>query len=75
VTHMDEQHHQEIDVVQMYIERARSRTEQAAAELRKSGAEEHLIEATEAAARELSDGGRRLMQGTLFAVPDAQASL
>ncbi len=72
---MDEQHFAEIDVAMLYIEEARSRAERAADMLRKSGADDHLVEALVKAEGELSDIGRRLRQGTLFAVPKEQLSL
>ena len=59
----------------LYIEEARERTERAAATLRSSGAEVHLIEAIERTEAELSDVARRLRQGTLFAVPKEQLTL
>ena len=72
---MDEQHFAEIDVAMLYIEEARSRAERAVDALRKSGADAHLVEAVAKAETELSDVGRRLRQGTLFAVPKEQLSL
>ena len=72
---LDEQHFEKIDVAMLYIEEARSRTERAAADLRKLGAEEHLVEAMERAEDELSDVARRLRQGTFFAVPKEQLTL
>ena len=72
---LDEQHFAEIDVAMLYIEQARSRTERAAEVLRKSGADEYLVEALVRAEDELSDVARRLRQGTLFAVPKEQLSL
>jgi len=72
---LDEQHFAEIDVAMLYIEEARSRAERAVDALRKSGADDHLIEAVATAERELSDVGRRLRQGTLFAVPKEQLTL
>jgi hypothetical protein len=72
---LDEQHFAEVDVAMLYIEEARSRAERAVDALRKSGAEEHLVEAVAQAETELSDVGRRLRQGTLFAVPKEQLSL
>lgn len=59
----------------LYIEEARSRAERAVDALRKSGADEHLIEALVRAEDELSEVARRLRQGTLFAVPKEQLSL
>ena len=72
---LDEQHFHEIDVAMLYIEEARSRAERAVEALRKSGADEHLIEALVRAEDELSEVARRLRQGTLFAVPKEQLSL
>ena len=71
---MDEQHFAEIDAAMLYIEEARARAERAAASLRASGADEHLVEALEETQRKLSEVARELMQGTLFAVPAAQTS-
>lgn len=59
----------------LYIEEARARAERAVDALRKSGADDHLIEALLKAEGELSDVARRLRQGTLFAVPKEQLSL
>jgi NACalpha-BTF3-like transcription factor len=72
---LDEQHFAEVDVAMIYIEEARSRAERAAEALRKSGGDEHLVEALLKAEEELSDVARRLRQGTLFAVPKEQLSL
>lgn len=72
---LDEQHFAEIDVAMIYIEEARARTERAAATLRGTGADAHLIEALERTQAELSDVARRLRQGTLFAVPKEQLTL
>lgn len=72
---LDEQHFAEIDVAMLYIEEARSRAERAVEALRKSGADEHLVEALAKAEAELSDVARALRQGTLFAVPKEQLTL
>ena len=72
---MDEQHFAEIDVAMLYIEEARSRAERAVEVLRKSNADEHLVDALAKAEGELSEVARRLRQGTLFAVPKEQLSL
>lgn len=72
---MDEQAFEKIDVAMLYIEEARSRAERAAAEMRKLGAEPHLVDAMERAEQELSDVARRLRQGTFFAVPKEQLSI
>lgn len=72
---LDEEHFEAIDVAMLYIEQARARTERAADELRKAGADAHLVDALERAEREISDVARRLRQGTLFAVPKEQLTL
>ena len=72
---MDEQAFEQIDVAMLYIEQARERTERATAEMKKLGAEPHLIEAMERAQEEISDVARRLRQGTFFAVPKEQLTL
>ena len=72
---LDEQAFEQIDVAMLYIEQARERTERATAEMRKLGADAHLIEAMERAQEELSDVARRLRQGTFFAVPKEQLTL
>lgn len=72
---LDEQAFEQIDVAMLYIEEARARTERAVAEMRKLGAEAHLVEAMERAQDELSDLARRLRQGTFFAVPKEQLKL
>jgi predicted O-methyltransferase YrrM len=72
---MDEQHFKDIEVVMLEIEQAQWRAERTAKNLRKAGAEDHLVEAVESAQQELVQAHRRLMQGTLFAVPSAQTAL
>jgi hypothetical protein len=72
---LDEQYFEQIDVAMLYIEQARARAERAAGELRKLGADPHLVEAMERAQAEISDVARRLRQGTLFAVPKEQLKL
>lgn len=72
---LDEQAFEQIDVAMLYIEQARERTERAVGEMRKLGAEPHLVEAMERAQEELSDLARRLRQGTFFAVPKEQLQL
>lgn len=71
----NETHFKEIDVALMYVEEARSRAERAAAELRRAGAEPHLVEALDEARDQLSATQKRLLQRTHFAVPNAQATL
>lgn len=71
----NERHYGEVDVVLLCIEDARRRAERAAGELRKAGAEDFLVEALEQARGELSETAKKLIQGTLFAVPEAQLTL
>jgi hypothetical protein len=71
----DEQIYGQVDVVLLYIEEARRRSEKAAAELRAAGAEDFLIEALEQSQETLSQTAKKLIQGTFFAVPDAQLTL
>lgn len=71
----DEQTYGEVDVVLLYIEDARRRSERAAAALRAGGAEDFLVEALERAQEDLSEAAKRLTQGTFFAVPKAQLTL
>ena len=70
----DEKQYGEVDVVLLYIEDARRRAERAATELREGGAEDFLVEALEQVQEELSQTAKKLIQGTFFAVPDAQLS-
>ena len=72
---VNERHFSEIEVVLLYISEARERAEQTAKALRKEGAAEHLVEALEAAERDLEQLGRTLMQRTYFAVPKEQLAL
>lgn len=71
----DEAEFAEIDVTMLYIEEARARAERAAATLRSTGAEPHLIAALERSQEQLSEAAKKLRQGTFFAVPTAQTSL
>lgn len=72
---MNEEHFAEIDATMLYIEEARARTERAVLALKRTGGEQHLIDALEEAQEQLSSAARYLRQGTLFAVPAAQTSL
>lgn len=72
---LDEQRYGEVDVVLLYIEDARKRAERAATDLRAGGAEDFLVEAMEQVQQELSATAKKLIQGTFFAVPDAQLTL
>lgn len=71
----DERHFSEIEVVMLNVAATRERAERTAKSLRAEGAEEHLVQALERTAKELSDVGRRLRQGTYFAVPKEQLKL
>lgn len=73
---MDEAHFLEVEKALLYVSEARERCGKAIVTLRKDGAERHLVEALEAAERDLQSTHRRLMQQTLFAVPaDPQLTL
>lgn len=75
MTQMNEKHFAEIEKTLLYISEARKRAEKTAKELRKAGAEPHLVTAIEVAERDLEAVGRRLMQQTYFAVPKEQLEL
>ena len=75
MTGMNEAHFAEIEKTLLYVSEARKRAEKTAKELRRAGAEPHLIVAIEAAERDLEALGRRLMQQTYFAVPKEQLEL
>ncbi len=72
---LDEKNYGEVDVVLLYIEDARRRTEAACAALRAGGAEDFLLEAMERAQEQLSETAKLLTQGTFFAVPKQQLTL
>lgn len=72
---VNEAHFAEIERVLLTISDARERAERTARELRRDGADAHLIEALEEAERELEALGRTLMQRTYFAVPKEQLTL
>jgi hypothetical protein len=72
---MDEAQHAEVEVIALYVESARERADRAVANLRAMGAEEHLIEAAEAARDQLYEVNHSLTQRTLFAVPTSQPTL
>lgn len=72
---MNEAHFAEIEKVLLYVSEARERAERAAAAIDRDGAEAHLVEALRQAETELEELGRRLMQRTYFAVPDAQLTM
>jgi hypothetical protein len=66
---VNEAHFREIDRTLLFVSEARKRAEKTARELRRAGAEPHLVEALEEADRELEAVSRRLMQQTYWAVP------
>lgn len=72
---MNEAHFAEIEKTLLYVSEARKRAEKTARELRRAGAEPHLISAIETAEKDLEALGRRLMQQTYFAVPKDQLEL
>ena len=73
-TEWNEKHYAEVDAALLFLDSSTRRIDKAIALLRAEGAEEHLIEALERARDEDVATRRRLMQGTLFAVPKAQLS-
>ena len=75
MTVMNEAHFAEIEKTLLYVSEARKRAEKTAKELRRAGAEPHLVAAVEAAEKDLEAVGRRLMQQTYFAVPKEQLEL
>ena len=72
---MNEAHFAEIEKTLLFVSDARKRAEKAAKELKRDGADAHLVAALESAERELEALGRRLMQQTYFAVPKDQLEL
>lgn len=74
-TDWNEQHYLEVDAALLFLDSATRRIEKAITRLELDGAEDHLIEALTQARDDVVDVRRKLMQGTLFAVPKAQLSL
>ena len=74
-TEWNEKHYLEVDAALLFLDSSARRIDKAIALLRSEGAEEHLVEALERAREEVLTTRRKLMQGTLFAVPKAQLSL
>ncbi len=72
---MNETHFAEIEKTLLYLSDARKRAEKAAKDLKRDGADAHLVAALESAERELEALGRRLMEQTYFAVPKDQLEL
>ncbi len=72
---VNEAHFAEIEKTLLFVSEARKRAERATKELRRDGAEPHLVAALEDAERSLEVLGRHLMQQTYFAVPKEQLSL
>ena len=71
----NEAHFAEIEKTLLYLSEARKRAEKAVKELKRGGAEPHLVTALETAERDLEAVARRLMQQTYFAVPKDQLEL
>ncbi|MCZ7538037.1 MAG: hypothetical protein M5T61_20320 [Acidimicrobiia bacterium] len=63
----------EVDAALLFPDSATRRIDKAIARLGLDGAEEHLVEALTQARDDVVDVRRKLMQGTLFAVPKAPA--
>ena len=73
---MNEAHFAKIEKTLLFVSDARKRAEKAAKELKRDGADAHLVAALESAEkRELEALGRRPMQQTYFAVPKDQLEL
>jgi septation ring formation regulator EzrA len=72
---MEEAHYLEVEKTLLYVSEARQRCERTLGTLRKEGADQHLLDALERAEADLAATHRRLMQETLFAVPEPQLSM
>ena len=72
---MNERHFGEIERVMLNLSHARERALKASKELNRDGAEPHLVGALDRAAAEMAETHRRLMQGTYFAVLEAEEQL
>jgi hypothetical protein len=71
---LDEESFRKIESTMLYLEEARARAERAAGELRKFGAEQHLVDATEQVCEDLTELARRYRHRTYFAAAKAQTS-
>jgi hypothetical protein len=69
---MNEAHHSEVEKVLLYISEARERAERARKALARDGAEQHLVAALEESEERLRQEHRRLLQASLYAVPDQE---
>ncbi len=69
---MNESHFSEIERVLLHVSEAARRSERAAGDLERGGAEPHLVRALEDAKSELDATYRALTQGTYFAVTDQE---
>jgi hypothetical protein len=72
---MNERHFGEIERVMLNLSHARERALKAAKDLKTDDAQPHLVEALERAAAEMGETHRRLMQGTYYAVLEAEEQL
>jgi hypothetical protein len=68
----NEAHHSEVEKVLLYISEARERAGRARVALARDGAEPHLIAALAESEEHLRLEHRRLLQKTLYAVPDQE---
>jgi hypothetical protein len=68
----NEAHHSEVEKVLLYISEARERAERARVALARDGAEPHLTAALAESEEHLRLEHRRLLQKTLYAVPDQE---
>ena len=74
-TDWNEKHYLEVDAALLFLDSATRRIDKAIERLEDDGAEDHLVEALARARDDVVDTRRKLMQGTLFAVPKAQLTL
>ena len=68
----NEAHHSEVEKVLLYISEARERAERARVALARDAAEQHLIAALQESEEHLRLEHRRLLQKTLYAIPDQE---
>lgn len=72
---MVESESKEVERVLLFVSDAQERAGRASEQLRRDGAEPHIVQAMVDAQTDLAALHRRLMQGTYYAVPDAAERL
>jgi hypothetical protein len=70
-----EEHSKEVERVLLFVSDAQERARSAADQLRRDGADDHIVEAIEAAQEDLAALHRRLMHSTYYAAPNAAQQL